>query len=301
MTNLVVSITLDKNKKKEQMAISMVENIKDRPYWMYNAVLDSRTRPSHRALHGKVFRADDPIWDKIYPPNGWNCRCTVIPLDQEDLNELNIKPEELNPVKRKKLLSNFIIDKGWDYNPGKAALEFDRDFGTFELYNKQPDYSHFNRPNYDNIEDNMFLHINENELFPAVVDIGYDKFWKLINNHFQFNNNYTTIETFDKNTVLLSTDTINYLISKKDGRERFLPLLDKTLKSPYEVYLCLYMSDKGFVEYRKHYIGLFKDNKKRNYYIIVKEKKDSFVVWNALPAKNIDNYRRGYLLYAKGT
>lgn len=35
--------------------------------------------------NGKVFRADDPIWQKIYPPNGYNCRCKVIALDYEQV------------------------------------------------------------------------------------------------------------------------------------------------------------------------------------------------------------------------
>ena len=39
-----------------------------RPYWQYDAVNDSKTRPSHLAMDGRVFMADDPIWDTWFPP-----------------------------------------------------------------------------------------------------------------------------------------------------------------------------------------------------------------------------------------
>ncbi len=41
------------------------------PYWQYLTLDDNLVRDSHRALHGRVFRYDDPIWQIIYPPNGW--------------------------------------------------------------------------------------------------------------------------------------------------------------------------------------------------------------------------------------
>lgn len=51
----------------------MAEATDSHPYWQYVAVLDGRTRPSHRAMNGRVFRHDDPIWNTIWPPNGFNC------------------------------------------------------------------------------------------------------------------------------------------------------------------------------------------------------------------------------------
>lgn len=56
------------------------------PYLQYVAVLDGRTRPSHRDLDGKVFRKDDPIWQSIYPPNGYNCRCRTRALTERQMS-----------------------------------------------------------------------------------------------------------------------------------------------------------------------------------------------------------------------
>lgn len=45
--------------------------LQNRPYWMYDAVNDSRTRPTHLALDRVVYPADHPFWDTWYPPNGY--------------------------------------------------------------------------------------------------------------------------------------------------------------------------------------------------------------------------------------
>lgn len=64
---------------------SMEESADTHPYWRYVAVMDGRTRPSHGALHGKVYRYDDPVWAAIFPPNGFNCRCRVSALSEAAL------------------------------------------------------------------------------------------------------------------------------------------------------------------------------------------------------------------------
>lgn len=69
----------------------MEQTTETHPYWMYVAILDGKTRPGHRALHGQVFRHDDPIWSAIFPPNGFNCRCRVVALSEAAVKRRGLK------------------------------------------------------------------------------------------------------------------------------------------------------------------------------------------------------------------
>lgn len=133
----------------------MRENATDRPWWMYVAVMDKRTRPAHSALNGLVFRFDDPFWDSHYPPSGFRCRCSVRALTDARLKEkvaageaatrstvgpnanatlvtvdkpLDREGKRMYPattVKTTGLNGEKIAmapDAGWSYNPGKAGL-----------------------------------------------------------------------------------------------------------------------------------------------------------------------------------
>ena len=49
----------------------------DRYYLQYRTAHDDKVRPEHAALEGVTLPMSDPFWETYYPPNGWNCRCTV--------------------------------------------------------------------------------------------------------------------------------------------------------------------------------------------------------------------------------
>lgn len=126
----------------------MLANADARPYWQYNAMHDSRTRPAHRALDGLVFRYDDEFWQTHYPPNGFNCRCTVRALNQRGLDREglgvsqgsgNMLQQDVEVVDRwtgevttRKVTGyrrgngqELFTDLGFDYNPGAAAYGLD--------------------------------------------------------------------------------------------------------------------------------------------------------------------------------
>jgi hypothetical protein len=54
------------------------------PGLQYKTQGDDHVRPDHAKLADRVFLKSDPIWSKIYPPNGWNCRCYVEPVRWDD-------------------------------------------------------------------------------------------------------------------------------------------------------------------------------------------------------------------------
>lgn len=87
-----------------------------RPYWMYCAVLDSRTRPSHAAMDGRVYKADDPIWDEWYPPNGHACRCSVTSFTQEEVKDEGLDVRLTRPSVGGKVVTP---DEGWSHSPVK--------------------------------------------------------------------------------------------------------------------------------------------------------------------------------------
>uniref|UniRef100_A0A7V2ZMU7 Phage head morphogenesis protein n=1 Tax=Ignavibacterium album TaxID=591197 RepID=A0A7V2ZMU7_9BACT len=280
---------------------AMMDNIEDRPYWMYNAVLDSNTRPSHRALHGKVFRADDPIWDKIYPPNDHGCRCSVIPLDEDDLKEMNVTPPpRLQSNEAEKLINKIKPGKGWDYNPGKAALEFDQTFGgNFNLNDNQPTYKDFSRPSVKEIKDRL----PSPDKFPSIKEIGEEKFIEQLRKEFDLeNSDFSIIKTADDDQSVFTLNRLLHILDKKDGRERYASYIKPTLQNPFEVWLSEYVNEKGEIELRKSYFGLFKDKEtKEDIFVVLRQEKDSFIFWNAFERGRgkIDNLRKGYLKYWK--
>lgn len=82
------------------------------PYWMYIAILDGKTRNRHRAMHGQTYRHDDPIWQTIYPPNGYNCRCRVIAL-----SEAAVKRRNLTITDSRTTPNTFQPDPGFNHSP----------------------------------------------------------------------------------------------------------------------------------------------------------------------------------------
>ena len=52
-------------------------NKKETRYLQYRALRFGNRRPDHQDKQGIILPMDHPFWDFWYPPNGWNCKCTV--------------------------------------------------------------------------------------------------------------------------------------------------------------------------------------------------------------------------------
>lgn len=102
------------------------------PFLMYDAIDDFRTRPEHAALDGEIHPVSSSFWKHYHPPNGYNCRCSVIQMSQDELEELGLEVSPAKPIqtynwtnpKTGKVEKVAVgTDPGFDFNPGELRYQ----------------------------------------------------------------------------------------------------------------------------------------------------------------------------------
>ena len=86
----------------------------------YRTAGDDKVRPEHAEMNGIKLPMRDSFWYTYFPPNGWNCRCTVV----EVLRATN-EPTDRNEAFRRASEALKGDKKGmFNFNPGKEQKTF---------------------------------------------------------------------------------------------------------------------------------------------------------------------------------
>lgn len=107
------SVEYNKNRFKAQ-----IQNSVSRPYLLYVQLERATKRKSHEPFHGKVFMYNDPIWNYIYPPNGFECDCSVRALTEDELIQRGLIVSNGDDYMD---LVDSAVPEEWRYNPGLTA------------------------------------------------------------------------------------------------------------------------------------------------------------------------------------
>lgn len=81
--------------------------------YKYCTIGDDRVRPEHQGLEGTTAEKDDPIWQTIWPPCGWSCRCSTISIFEK---RKIVMPPAVVEIDGKEYTPG--PDKGFGYNAG---------------------------------------------------------------------------------------------------------------------------------------------------------------------------------------
>ena len=86
--NVVNSYNSGRHAQMTQPAV-----LRARPYWRIRTVNDGppRQRHTHQAVHDWVLSATDSIWQRAFPPFGFNCRCRVGSLSKADVENQGLR------------------------------------------------------------------------------------------------------------------------------------------------------------------------------------------------------------------
>lgn len=98
-------------------------------------------RLNHKSWHGNIYRVDDPVWQWLFPPNGWGCNCRVEQVSEARMRRMGWKVSDpLDPPRH-----DFVtaageivavpegVAPGFGYNPGTAHLRVVADRATASL------------------------------------------------------------------------------------------------------------------------------------------------------------------------
>jgi SPP1 gp7 family putative phage head morphogenesis protein len=256
---------------------------KFRPFWQYSAVNDSRTRPAHLAMNGRIWPAAHKVWDIWYPPNGFRCRCSVVTLSQRevDRDSLTVETDDptgslvepIDPKTGNTMPARTLLpDPGFTHHPGKIAwggVVDDR--MTAGNLTQLPDLkgaSDYRLPDAGNLK-----HLKPTpSLLPSLDDLKTsgmsnrqasefyrDEFRKA----FDIETDARVFDVFGEPVIVserLITGQGGRVKITKGDRGQYIPLFRDTVTDPDEIWLTPMQDDTGKIVLRRRHLAFYRSD-----------------------------------------
>lgn len=117
-----------------------IQRVKDAfPFLRYIQIQRRTKREEHARYHQIILPVDHPAWERIFPPNGWFCGCTVQQINQRMMDARGWKVTENFRLQERGVLNKRTgeveptalgVDPAWDGNPGREFLDISRTHGA---------------------------------------------------------------------------------------------------------------------------------------------------------------------------
>lgn len=98
-----------------------IENVGEDAMAMYDTVGDARVRPEHQKWDRIVKPLKDTFWNTHWPPNGYNCRCSIRIIENGE-ETVNLPEDE-----------DIDVPPAFRFNPGKQAMIFSPEHPYFQI------------------------------------------------------------------------------------------------------------------------------------------------------------------------
>lgn len=269
------------------------EQLQVMPYLVYKHGDSRNPRPQHLAWDGTILPADDPWWDTHYVPNGWGCKCKIYGATRSEYEKAKSAGKGEPPASPidPKTGAPVGIDKGWDYNVGKAAFGKswipetgavkELDPWRKEAYPFLPKKLTGEKPP---VALGPKTQGDTEALRSAVPEGMYqDKLGEYVNV-----------------TQGIADHILENPEKRWDGREQYFPLIPDIIKNPQEIWVgFMQYIDSGKVYLRKRYVTAYEIEKGRVVGVIADEIKGQMTSFDAFHSTNITGgrLRAGRLVY----
>ena len=265
----------------------LIRKAKVFPYWQYRAIHDEHTRPEHMKLDGVVLPAGDKLWDQIYPPNGWNCRCRVKPLLKNEFNgdfaEMKNRVDEF--LKSEEWTR--AMDGGWDINRAKQGLVYTANQFYVNMLSKgnQRILNNLNHADYGlpTIEECIKAATKEMPIYEGTTEEWYAE-------HKSLTDYWGRKIVMPEDAFVEHTTKKKYL---KQRRPQILNAVIEILKAPDEIWIKDHSRKKVDVNFIKYY-----KERALNVICSIEDLSYSISTWFEIVVNNTTKhmYRRGLLV-----
>lgn len=204
------------------------------PYWEYKTAGDSHVRKSHQLLAGIILPYNDERWKKIFPPNGWNCRCYVSPrlpheFDKSKLGKNRARVDAyINSPEFQKLEA-----QGWGVNRAVVGEIFVANQQYIRKFPKMAAkrINALGAPEYGL---QQYSQAKKTATVPAPKFEGNVTDWL---NNLEVANDAQILRDYNNRPVEIDTKNFNRHLAKKDNRGILIAAMQEALLSPDEVWL----------------------------------------------------------------